>query len=132
MWEIGRKHDAVNPDMLALLDRDPLVLHAEIDMLSYIVARQFLQRLEAEIFLGPAEVALIPKIGVLEPEWHPAEACFREKDLQFREPFEYAGKDELRNADRRRQAEIADPFEEGPPQSLHDFGDFFRIAECRL
>src|SRR5207248_8580389 len=72
--EVGREHDAVDADMMAFLDRDPLVLHAEIDVLAHIVARQFFERLEAEIFLRPAEMALVPQIHMLEPERDPAEA----------------------------------------------------------
>ena len=58
--KVGGEHDPVDADMLALLDRHPLVLHAEIDMIPHVIARQFLERLEAEIFLRPAEMALVP------------------------------------------------------------------------
>src|SRR5580704_7196625 len=104
--------------MLAFLDRDPLVLHAEIDVLAHIVARQFLQWLEAEILLRPAEVALVPQIHMLEPERDPAEAGLGEEDLELRMTLEYAGQDQLGDADRGGQPEIAQPFEERTPQPL--------------
>src|SRR5215469_9187928 len=105
MREVGREHDAVDADMLPLLDRDALVLHAEIDVVAHVMARQLLQGLEAEIFLRPAEMALIPEIGMFEPEWDPAEACLGEKDLQFWEALKNAGKNELCDADRRPETE---------------------------
>ena len=132
MREVGGEHDAVDADMLTLLDRDALVLHAEIDVVSHIVARQFLERLEAEIFLRPAEMALIPQIHMLEPERDPAEAGLGKEDLQLWMALEDAGQHQLRDADRRRQAEIAQPFKKRPAQSLHDYGVFLRIAEGRL
>ncbi len=99
MREVGGEHDAVDANMLAFLHGHPFVLHAEIDVLANIMARQFLQWLEAEIFLGPAEVALVPQIGVLEPERDPTEAGLSEEDLQFRKAFEYAGENQLGDAD---------------------------------
>src|SRR5579859_1411025 len=99
MREVGGEHDAVDPDMLALLDRDALVLHAEIDVLAHVMARQFLERLEAEIFLRPTEMPLIPEVGVLEPERHPAQSRLGEENLQLREALEDAGQYQLRDAD---------------------------------
>src|SRR5260370_21913430 len=130
--EVGREHDAVDADVLALLDRHTLVLHAEIDVLAHIVARQFLQGLEPEIFLRPAEVALVPQIHVLEPERDPAEAGLGKEYLELRMALEHAGQDQLGDADRRCQPEIAQPFEERPPQPLHDYGVFLRVFESRL
>src|SRR6266478_10169118 len=43
MREVGGEHDAIDADMLAFLDRHPLVLHAEIYVLTDIMAGQFLQ-----------------------------------------------------------------------------------------
>src|SRR5882724_10678521 len=40
--EVGREHDAVDADMVAFLDRHPLVLHAEIDVLTDVMTGQFL------------------------------------------------------------------------------------------
>ena len=118
--------------MLAFLDRDPLVLHAEIDVVADIMARQLLQRLEAEIFLGPAEMALIPEVGVLKPEWNPAEPRLGKEDLELRIALEDAGEDQLGDADGGRQTEIADPFEKRPPQPPHDLRDLFWVFEGRL
>src|ERR1700757_2845003 len=117
--------------MLALLDRHPLVLHTEIDVLAHIVAGQFLQWLEPQIFLRPADMALVPQIHVLEPERDPAEAGLGKEDLELRMALEYAGQYELGDADGRREAEIAQPFEERPPQPLHDYRVFLRIFEGR-
>src|SRR5437762_8564747 len=91
MREVGREHNAVDANMLALLDRDPLVLHAEIDVVTHVMARQFFERVEAEIFLRPSEVALVPQIHMLEPERDPAEAGLGEEDLQPRMALEHAG-----------------------------------------
>src|SRR5437660_5637224 len=104
---------------MALLDRHPFVLDAEINVLPDIVAGQLLQRLEAEIFLGPADMALIPQIHVLEPERDPAEPRLGKEDLQFRKALEDARQDQLRDAGRRRQAEIAQPSYKGSPDRLN-------------
>src|ERR1700730_16717677 len=36
--EVGGEHDPIDTDMLALFDRHPLVLHAEIDVVAHVVA----------------------------------------------------------------------------------------------
>src|SRR5438034_2454486 len=102
MREIGGEHDAIDADMLALLDRHPLVLHAEIDVLADVMAGQFLERLEAQILLRPAEMALVPEIHVLEPERDPAKPGLGKEDLQLWIALEDAGEHQLGNADRRR------------------------------
>src|SRR5690348_10155980 len=107
MREVGREHDAVDADVMALLDCDALVLHAEIYVLAHIVAGQFLKRLEAEIFLRPAEVALVPQVHMLEPERDPAEAGLGEEDLELRMPLEHACQHHLRDADGWSQPEVA-------------------------
>src|SRR5580700_9250647 len=47
MRKIGGEHDVVDPDMMPLLDRDPLVLHREVDVFADVVARQFLKSLKS-------------------------------------------------------------------------------------
>src|SRR5689334_9252613 len=37
MREVGGEHDAIDADMLAFLDRHPLVLHAEIDVVADVM-----------------------------------------------------------------------------------------------
>ena len=132
MREVGREHDVVDPDMVPLLDRDALVLHREIDVLAHVMARQFLERLEAELLLGPPDVALVPKVHVLEPKRDPAEPRLGEEDLQSRIALKDAAQHQLRDADRGRQPEIAQPFEKRPAQPLHDDRVFLRVFHGRL
>jgi hypothetical protein len=81
MREIGREHDVIDADMVAHFDRDPLVLHREMDVFADVVARQFLQWLEAEHFLGPVEMPLVPEVHVFEPERDPPEPRFGEEHV---------------------------------------------------
>src|SRR5262249_24018909 len=105
--ETGGEHDVVDADIVALLDRHPFVLDAEIDVIADVVARQFLQRLKAQLFLGPTEMALVPKIHVIEPERDPAEACLSKEDLQFGKALEYPSQHQLGNARSRSETKIA-------------------------
>ncbi len=122
----------VDADMVPLLDRDPLVLHGEIDVPADVLAGQRLQGLEAELLLGPADVPLVPEIHVFEPERDPAEPRFGEKHVELGEALEHPAQHQLRDADRGRQAEIAQPFEERPAQPLHDDRIFLGVFEGRL
>src|SRR5215813_15102491 len=92
--------------MVAQLDRHALdVLNTEEDVLAHIVARPLLERLEVEQARGPVTMALVPIVGLLHPERHPAQSRLREEDLEVGDAIEDAGQDELCEAHRRGRAE---------------------------
>ena len=59
-------------------------------------------------------MALVPQIHMFEPERNPAEPSLGKEDLELRVALENPGEHQLGSADRRRQPEIAQPFEQTP------------------
>src|SRR5262249_34010783 len=58
--EIGCEHDFVDTDMMPQCYCHALVLDAEIDMLLDVIAWAAGERCESQVFLPPADVALVP------------------------------------------------------------------------
>ena len=78
--KVGGEHDVLDAHVVAQLDGHALdVLHAEEDVLPHVLAGPVLQRLEAEQPLRPVPVALVPVVGFLHPERHPARAGSRRR-----------------------------------------------------
>ena len=136
MGKIGGEHDAIDAHVMTELDRHALdMLHAEEDVLSDVLARPLLERLEVEEPRGPVAVPLVPVVGLLHPERHPAQAGLGEKDLQLREAVEHAGQDELGEAHGRRrpQERQRDPFHQlSRPELRQDRRIDSRILEGGL
>src|SRR6266487_4296449 len=111
--EIGSEHDPIHPDMMPQFYGHPLVLYAPGDVLSGVLAGTALDGFEAQEIFSPAMVPLEPQIRTLQPERHPAETCLRHKHFQRRKTIKNAGENQLRHTERRGQAEIRHPFQEG-------------------
>ncbi len=59
-------------------------------MSPYVRAGEFLERSKTQLFLRPADVALIPQVRMLQPKGHPAQARFSKGHLEAWETLKNA------------------------------------------
>src|SRR5262245_16008641 len=83
MRKIRAPDQAINIDLVAQLDPDPIKLESPKTMLTDVLARRTVQRLETQQALGPANVAIITHVGRLQKKGNPPDLVFGEENLQL-------------------------------------------------
>src|SRR5262244_4286484 len=132
MRKVRAPDQAIDIDLVAQLDPDPVELKSPKAMLTDIFARQTGQRLETEQALGPANVAIITDVGPLQEKGNPPNLVFGEEDSQVGKAVEQAGQNPLNRGHRAvspNGSKAAHLVHEIVSEFFHQLFGFVRILE---